>query len=124
VKDERFDPQSLSLSPEQMAEIRAKEEKLSSKRSRPIWCKFDYEGQLELARKSRIAGYAVQAELYRLWFKSYNKSQPIALGNAVFGKLGFNRHRRIQALKDLENAGFVTVQWRKRKSPLVTVIHF
>ena len=124
MKEERFDPQSLSLSPEQMAEIWAKDEKPSSKRAGPIWCKFDYEGQLELARKSRIAGYAVQAELYRLWFKNYDKTQPIALGNGVFKKLGFDRRRRIRALKDLENAGFVAVQWRKRKSPLVTVIRF
>jgi hypothetical protein len=127
MKDDSFNLESLRVSPEQIAAWKAegttKVKTPSSKPLKRIWCKFDYDQQLALAKKTRIAGYVVQAEIHRLWFKSINKTQPIALGNSVFEELGFNRHAKNRALRDLEAVGSITVEWRKQKSPLVTVIY-
>jgi len=79
------------------------------------WCKFDYNRQLELARQTRDPLVAVQAELFRLWFRlsQTDKSRSIELGNEVFAKLGFDRRQKCAALERLEKAGFVKVNWRK-----------
>jgi hypothetical protein len=77
---------------------------------------------LELAKSSRNVLLAVQAELFHLHFKSWVKTAPIALGNSVVQSLGFHPTDKIRALKDLEIAGWITVQWRKRQSPLVMIV--
>ena len=87
-----------------------------------IFVQYQYKAQLELARSSRNALLAVQAELYHLHFKSWDKTASIELGNAVFRVLGFSHADKIRALKELEKAGWIAVQWRDRKSPLVTLL--
>jgi hypothetical protein len=86
------------------------------------WVQYHYEEQLELAKSSRNVLLAVQAELFHLHFKSWDKTTPITLGNSVVQSLGFHPTGKIRALKDLEKAGWITVQWRKRQSPLVTIV--
>lgn len=86
------------------------------------WCPSYYRDQLAIAKSSRIAIIAVQAELNHLRFKSYDKGAPVELSNAVFKELGFSHSDKIRALKALEKAGWVKVQWRVRKSPLVVII--
>ena len=98
----------------------------ASKRTSRLWCKFDYENQLELARKLRVPAIAVQAELYRQWYKlpGNDKSRPIALGNKIFRKLGFSHHDKFRALKHLEEMGFIEIAKRDRQTPSVVVFHF
>jgi hypothetical protein len=86
------------------------------------WVAFHYVGQLELARQTRNALMAVQAELFRLHYEAWDKSKPIKFSNHVLRELGFNRHDKIRALKILETAGWIRIKWRERKSPLVTLV--
>jgi len=97
-----------------------------AKSPKRIWCKFDYENQLGLSRKSRDPLIAVQAELYRLWFKlpDNDKSRPLELDNTVFKRLGFNHHDKHRALKCLENVGFIEMKQRRNRTPLIVVLHF
>ena len=98
----------------------------ASKRTSRLWCKFDYENQLELARKLRVPAIAVQAELYRQWYKlpGNDKSRPIALGNKIFRKLGFSHHDKFRALKHLEEMGFIEFAKRDHQTPSVVIFHF
>jgi hypothetical protein len=86
------------------------------------WTQYDYREQLELAKLTRIALLAVLAELHRLHFVAWNKKAPIKFGNSALRSLGFSHHEKIRALQALERAGWITVQWHKRKSPLVTIM--
>jgi hypothetical protein len=86
------------------------------------WIQFRYEEQMELARSSRNALLAVQAELYRLHFRSWEKNKPIVLGNLAFRKLGFHHTDKTRALKDLKTAGWIEVEWRTGRAPLVTIL--
>jgi hypothetical protein len=86
------------------------------------WVICDYQKQLELAKQTRNALLAVQAELHRLYFDAWDKKAPIVFGSGVLRSLGFNHHDKIRALRALEKAGWITVQWHKRKSPQVTII--
>jgi hypothetical protein len=87
-----FDPTNLRLSEEEVRrwqEARQSTIRNSKQPQKPkqLWCKFDYENQLGLARIFRVPVIALQAELYRLWFKLPNneKSRSIELGNSVLG---------------------------------------
>jgi hypothetical protein len=84
------------------------------------WTQYDYREQLELAKLTRNALLAVLAELHRLHFIAWGKKAPIRFGTSVLRSLGFSRHDKIRALRTLEKAGWITVQWHKCKSPDVT----
>jgi hypothetical protein len=89
-----------------------------TKSSRASWWDKSYYGpSLEIASHTRNALLAVMAIIRNL-----NKGQPLALGNITMGECGFRSRDKIRALKELEATGFVRVEWRKKKSPLVTVL--
>ena len=126
-----FDPTNLRLSEEEIRrwqEARQSTIRNSKQPQKPkqLWCKFDYENQLGLARIFRVPVIALQAELYRLWFKLPNneKYRPIELGNSVFRKLGFSHHDKFRALKHLEEMGWVKIANRNGQTPSVVVFHF
>jgi hypothetical protein len=86
-----------------------------------LWVAFRYKHQIKLAEQTRIPLLAVQAELFRLYFRAWDKTAPIEFNNSVLREIGFRPYDKIRALKILESAGWIAVQWRKRKSPLVTI---
>ena len=81
------------------------------------WDKAYYGPSLEIASHARNALLAVVAII-----RSRNKGERFVFGNATMKQLGFRREDKIRALKQLEATGFVKVEWRNRKSPLVTVL--
>jgi hypothetical protein len=54
--------------------------------------------------------------LYMDW-KSLGKPFPLANGMLKFDGVG--RHAKYKALRELERRGLVTVEWRRRRSPIV-----
>jgi hypothetical protein len=86
------------------------------------WHRFYYLDLLNLAKASRNVLIAVLAELHHLHYKSFDKSKPVALGNTFLDALGFHRSCKNPALKQLEKAGWITVQWRARKPPLISFV--
>jgi hypothetical protein len=86
------------------------------------WTQYEYQEQLKLAKLTRNALLVVLAELHRLYFQAWNKKVPIKFGSSTLRSLGFSHHEKIRALKALERAGWITVQWHKHKSPLVTIM--
>jgi hypothetical protein len=85
------------------------------------WTRYEYRDQLELAKLTRCALLAVLAELHRLYFLAWNKKAPFEFSSSVLRSLGFSHHDKIRALQSLEKAGWITVQWHKRKSPMITI---
>jgi hypothetical protein len=81
------------------------------------WDKAYYGPSLEIASHARNALLAVVAII-----RSRNKGEPFVFGNVTMKQLGFRREDKIKALKELEATGFVKVEWRNRRSPLVTVL--
>jgi hypothetical protein len=121
--DDPFSSENLKIPDELLAQVWARKSEASShsrrKQTRRLFCRLDYEEQLRLAKILRWPGLAVQAELYRLWFKAYDKTKPVELSNTVLQNLGFARSTKNQTLRRLEKAGWIKVEWRKNKSPLV-----
>jgi hypothetical protein len=76
------------------------------------WDKAYYGPSLEIASHARNALLAVIAII-----RNRNKGQPFVFGNVTMKELGFRREDKIRALKELEAAGFIKVEWRNRKSP-------
>lgn len=86
------------------------------------WVGFGYKELLALARQTRKPLLAVLAELHRLHFRAWDKKAQIELSNSACRKLGFDHHTKMRALKALEAAGWITVQWRRRKAPSIKLI--
>jgi hypothetical protein len=86
------------------------------------WVGYNYLDLLELAKQTRNALLAVLAELHRLHFLAWDKKAPIVFSNSTLRSLGFSHHDKIRALQSLETTGWITVQWHKHKSPLVTIV--
>jgi hypothetical protein len=119
--------ESLRLTPEQaekvLAEMQMKaSSKVAARQESYKWAAYNYRELLELAKQTRNILLAVLAELHRLHFQAWKKKEPIEFGNSVIEPLGFNRHDKIRALRVLEKAGWISVQWHRRKLPKVTIL--
>jgi hypothetical protein len=49
-------------------------------------------------------------------------NKKVAVPNGVLAKLGVSRRVKPFALRQLEAAGLITVEWRARKTPIVTLL--
>jgi hypothetical protein len=118
-----FAPENIELSAEQIAENRRTPTKTTKpkKLSESLFVQYPYDAQLNLAKQTRNCLIAVQAELYRLHFQNWDKTQPIELGNSVFRSLGFDNKQKKRALEALETAKHIKVQWRGNQSPLIVL---
>jgi hypothetical protein len=56
--------------------------------------------------------------IYETWRAN---GQPIKVPNGMLGRLGVSPDAKVRALRKLERLGLVSVEWRPRKSPVVTI---
>lgn len=69
-----------------------------------------------------IAGrHAHRLMLRLMWISWRQKSPTVKLTNKALG-CRMDRHTKSATLRRLEQAGVISVQWRPRKSPLVTIL--
>jgi hypothetical protein len=66
-------------------------------------------------RTCRVAWYL----LYQHW---KDAGKPIKLANAILAAAGISPDSKTRALRDLEKRGLISVEWRDRKAPRVTVL--
>jgi hypothetical protein len=59
--------------------------------------------------------------LRRLSWKAATTTFPVP--NSKLKKLGVSRWQKTRALRELEAAGLIAVEWRGRKTPLVTMLY-
>jgi hypothetical protein len=64
------------------------------------------------------ACWYIAAHLVYEWWRTDGK--PIVLANGVLARVGINRWTKNRALRELEQAALIDVEWRRRKSPIVT----
>jgi hypothetical protein len=57
-----------------------------------------------------------------LYFHWKTGGEPFKLARGLRGMEAMPRMTRLRALHDLERRGLVSVEWRKNKSPIVTVL--
>jgi len=57
-----------------------------------------------------------------LLYEAFRQHSPkIKLPNGMLERDGISRMSKLRALRNLEQRGLVSVAWRKRKSPIVTL---
>jgi hypothetical protein len=91
------------------------------------WKKADPFARIPLAWAALAAG-ATNSEgalvwiwlLHQVW---YQKTGAITMPNGALAKLGVSRKVKNRVLLQLEKAGLVAVEWRCKKSPIVTLLH-
>jgi hypothetical protein len=132
-----FDPENLTLNSDILAVRLAKAKRRTNeqleKQQRELADKLEMEmgffkgffnDQLRLAKSCKCAPIAVQAVLQYLRYKKRpaDKGKPIEFNNIIMNALGYSHQAKLAALRKLEAAGIVRVEWRERKSPLVTIV--
>ncbi len=58
--------------------------------------------------------------LHRSW---KGRSKTVVMSNAKLKEWGVTRLQKYRALRELEEAGLITVDWRRCKSPVVTLLN-
>ena len=81
----------------------------------PMWW---YE---KLANPMPATRCTVLVAWYLLYLHWKGRGEPFKLSNGMLQYDGIGRHTKRRALKDLEQRGLITVQWRARKSPIIHV---
>ncbi len=120
----------FALTPEQLAELQEAsskvkrlktQSKIQPKRasSPKAFVQLPYERTLALVGQLGDAPSAVMIELAHLAFKTHQDT--VLLANAKLRSVGVSRQAKLRALRQLETAGVVAVDWGGRgRSPLVT----
>ena len=89
-------------------------------RSKSKFIMFPVEWQFQLARV-RADGCTYRVALYLLWEAWRSQSNRVKLTNVGMKEHGVSRWNKHRALKQLVEAGLISVEQRTRKSPSVTV---
>jgi hypothetical protein len=116
-----FNPDSFKLPPEiaaELAKAKATQNGTGPKRTEPF---LQIPHRAILAGSRVLGGRRLLVWLYihhRVWS---DKNNTVRIGNVTLGSWGVRRMTKYRALRDLEKAGLISVEWRDRKSPLVTV---
>jgi hypothetical protein len=74
--------------------------------------------QLANARSANI--YRVAIHLHYLHWRG--EGDPIKLTNGILAMGGVNRFAKWRALQELERLGLITIERRRRKAPLITLV--
>lgn len=112
----------LTLTPEQIAELtplQKHSQQQERRRSRTKFVILPYEQTLEAAGQLQNAQLAVLVEIAHQVFKTHQNPAP--LPNTGLLTAGLSRKTKLRVLRQLEEAGLVTVIWRGRKCPLVSI---
>ena len=123
MDEDPFDLDKLRLTPEMLAEAQrsAKPSAGPSRRVRKAWSEPFVQLPYNLKVLAAVgAPGAVLMELARQEYEARKSSVP--LGNATLLAAGVSPDAKVRALRHLEAAGLVVVDWRGgRKTPLVTL---
>ena len=117
-EDARVELKQYRLTSEMLEKFAAVPRKTQKRRQHFVKVPGTWVERLATARY--IATYRVALHaLYRHW-KGHGMS--FTLSNTAMVDEGVSRHRKWEALGELEQLGLITVERRKRRSPRVTVI--
>jgi hypothetical protein len=123
MNDTSFDPERFRLPPEMAAELTKAKPRRQGKRPKRT------EPFLQIPHKAIVAGSQVLrgSKQFLVWLYVFHrvwsdKNQTVAVANQTLDAWGVRRKEKYKALRLLEEAGLVAVQWRTRRSPLVTLL--
>jgi hypothetical protein len=111
-----YDLVALRLPPEMMSERRVTPKKIAKRRLH--WVKFPLTW---CAQMKGATGQTYRVAIFLLYLHWKGKGEPIKLANGMLKEDGVSRHAKRRALIDLERRGLVSVEWRPKKSPIVTL---
>ena len=115
--------EDIELTAEQIRQLTPLQKKSGTsvvKRARTQFVMLPYNQALVVAGRLKNAQLAVLVELTHQVFKTHNN--PVPLTNAALRSAGLSRWSKNRALRELEKVGLVTVRWRGKKCPLVTLL--
>jgi hypothetical protein len=75
----------------------------------------------KLANPMPASRYTVLIALHLLHLHWRSRGEPFKLPNGTLRYDGIDRFSKRRSLKDLEQRGLITVEWRERKSPIIHV---
>ena len=77
--------------------------------------------QFDRLTKAKCFG-AERVFLHLLFLTWRSPNKPVVLANMELARKGIDRHAKRRALLELEALGLIRVEWRPKKSPIVTVL--
>ena len=102
-------------------EVETLETGIPTKRKRTDpFVKVPLDWAAKAAKATKTPQAMVWIELLRLAWRA--KSDTVALSNERLKNPGVGRHSKYRALRALAAAGLITVEWRGRQAPIVTII--
>jgi hypothetical protein len=114
--DDPFDLKKLRMKPEPIAGRQITPRKIAKRREHFIMVPFGWLERLNGAR-----GGTILLALHLLYLNWKQKGRPFKLANGMLKIDGIGRTVKWRGLADLERRGLVSIERRKRKSPVITI---
>ena len=121
-EDDPFDLANLRLTPEAVAAMSraatAKQARAQPKRQRQQFVMVPWVWVESLKEARHVATYRLALfVLYQHW----KTNKPVLASNVALKALGVPRRSKYRAIRELERLGLIRVEWRRRRSPVITV---
>jgi hypothetical protein len=121
-----FDPTKLRLGADALRRRKALSEEIAServlpeqtRRRRQHWVRWPW---MWVERLEGASGHTWRVAAQLLYLHWKGAGRPVKLANAGLEMAGVSHDTKLRALRCLEQRGLVAVDWRQKKSPLVTV---
>jgi hypothetical protein len=116
-KDDPFDLTDLQVTADLIANQRKTATPKAARRERldGQFINVPFEAVMMFSPQSRV----LLRLLYLAW---WHRRKTVVLANKELAEWGVSRKQKLKALRKLEQAGTIAVEWRKRKSPRVTIL--
>jgi hypothetical protein len=123
--DDPFDLSKMALDADLIAELTPFQKTTAAKpkrrsRAKTKFVTLPYEQTLAAAGQAKCAPLAVLVELAHQVFKNHRTK--VTLSNSVLRSVGVSQWAKNRALRQLEAAGMVAVDWEGGKAPRVTIL--
>jgi hypothetical protein len=110
-----FHPKNIGLNPELWAVVPTKIRKRRQHFIQVPWTWVEKLSKTQSANTYRVA-------LYLLFLHWKGNGTPIKLANGMLAMDGVTRFSKWRALRELEQAGLITIERHPRKSPTIAVV--
>ena len=114
--DHRFDPDRLRINPDEMRAVTPK--KIRERRNHFAMMPWPW-----MERLVGASGQTFRVAWYLLYLYWKGNGKPIKLPNGMLKMDGVNRQAKWRSLGDLERRGLITVERRRRRSPIIRLRH-
>lgn len=123
MTDQEIDLDKFTLTDEDLAKAAlppTKEQRTAKRRQEGYFTTVPWAWKKALQMARSVAAYQLALHLLHVYFETKHKTFKVT--NQMAAEAGLSRYQKTHALADMASWGIIAVEWRGKRSPIVTLM--